>query len=178
MWNDVTEPNRMAFLDLLLSTCEDRSVSLSDEDLRDEVNTFILEVSVHLKFNIVTEKKKILEGGVSIWAVFGPTLAEFLQLYNFLLINGLFFTECNTIWYHHRSLFTSSLNISLRADFGEKDGFFAIRTQTYKIRIFRKNPPSNLCLGHYNTRAKTEIYLSIIACAYWAQPNNSRSVCF
>ncbi|CAH0392172.1 unnamed protein product [Bemisia tabaci] len=37
------EPNRMAFLDLLLSTCEDRSVSLSDEDLRDEVNTFILE---------------------------------------------------------------------------------------------------------------------------------------
>nr|XP_018912162.1 PREDICTED: cytochrome P450 4C1-like isoform X1 [Bemisia tabaci] len=34
---------KMAFLDLLLEACEKNSVSLSDEDLRDEVNTFMFE---------------------------------------------------------------------------------------------------------------------------------------
>nr|XP_018912166.1 PREDICTED: cytochrome P450 4C1-like isoform X2 [Bemisia tabaci] len=34
---------KMAFLDLLLEACEKQSVSLTDEDLRDEVNTFMFE---------------------------------------------------------------------------------------------------------------------------------------
>ncbi|CAH0392173.1 unnamed protein product [Bemisia tabaci] len=41
--DEAEEPKKMAFLDLLLASCEDSSVTLSDEDLRDEVNTFMFE---------------------------------------------------------------------------------------------------------------------------------------
>lgn len=93
---------------------------------------------------------KVLKRGVSIRAVFWLTL-------NFL--NSMIFAHSRCVFYkiHHDLVFfnlclglmQASTYISLWADFGEKWAFCGIEVECRKIRIVRRDRPSDRFLGHY-----------------------------
>lgn len=83
---------------------------------------------------------EVASGGVLTNSWLGPTLNS--QFFNFLRINGPYFTECIMIWSFF-IYFGSRPNMDLKANFGGKRKFRESVVKCQKICMLHQNRPSD-----------------------------------